>query len=85
MPPEAAAAAQSITVLPNHDVVALGDLPLGDQMTLSAFADQSSDRVWQLTAGSPLAAIANGRLFGHTIELRGLVSIPNGRFGWRGW
>jgi len=61
MPPEAAASAQSIKVLPNHDVVALGELPLGDQMTLSAFADQSSDRVWQLTAGSLLAAIANGR------------------------
>jgi len=61
MPPEAAASAQSIKVLPNHDVVALGELPLGDQMTLSAFADQSSDRVWQLTACGLLAAIANGR------------------------
>jgi hypothetical protein len=61
MPPEAAASAQSIKVLPNHDVVALGELPLGDQMTLSAFANKSADRVWQLTAGSLLTAIANGR------------------------
>jgi len=38
MPPETAATAQSIKVLPNHDVVALGELPLGDRMTLSAFA-----------------------------------------------
>src|SRR5664280_1190151 len=61
MPPEAATAAQTIKVLPNHDVVALGELPLGDQMTLSAFANKSGERVWQLTAGSLLAAIANGR------------------------
>jgi hypothetical protein len=45
MPPAAAASAQSIKVLPNHDVVALGELPLGDQMTLSAFADQRAERV----------------------------------------
>lgn len=69
MPPEAAATAQSIKVLPNHDVVALRELPLGDQMTLSAFADQSSDRVWQLTAGSLLAAIANGRRIEELIDV----------------
>src|SRR5665811_996522 len=61
MPPEAAATAQSIKVLPNHDVVALGELPLGDQMTLSAFANNSGERVWQLTAGGLLTAIAKGR------------------------
>jgi len=60
-PPETATTAASIKVLPNHDVVALGELPLGDRMTLSAFADQSAERVWQLTAGSLLTAIANGR------------------------
>ena len=38
-PPETATTAQSIKVLPNHDVVTLGELPLGDRMTLSAFAD----------------------------------------------
>ena len=61
MPPAAAASAQSIKVLPNHDVVALGELPLGDQMTLTAFADQRAERVWQLTAGGLLTAIAKGR------------------------
>jgi hypothetical protein len=61
MPPEAATAAQMIKVLPNHDVVALGELPLGDQMTLSAFANKSGERVWQLTAGGLLTAIAKGR------------------------
>ena len=59
--PETATTAQSIKVLPNHDIVALGELPLGDRMTLSAFADQSAERVWQLTADSLLTAIANGR------------------------
>jgi hypothetical protein len=59
--PETATTAESIKVLPNHEVLALGELPLGDQMTLSAFANKSGERVWQLTAGSLLAAIANGR------------------------
>jgi len=59
--PETATTAQSIKVLPNHDIVALGELPLGDRMTLSAFANQSAERVWQLTADSLLTAIANGR------------------------
>ena len=59
--PETATTTQSIKVLPNHDIVALGELPLGDRMTLSAFADQSAERVWQLTADSLLTAIANGR------------------------
>ena len=59
--PETATTAQSIKVLPNHDIVALGELPLGDRMTLSAFADQSAERVWQLTTDSLLTAIANGR------------------------
>jgi hypothetical protein len=61
MPPATAASAQSIKVLPNHEVVALGELPLGDQMTLSAFANNSGERVWQLTAGGLLTAIAKGR------------------------
>lgn len=61
LPPAAAAAAQTIKVLPNHDVVALGELPLGDQMTLSAFANKSGERGWQLTADGLLTAIANGR------------------------
>ena len=61
MPPETATTAQSIKVLANHDVVALSELQLGDRMTLSAFADQSAEGVWSLTAGSLLTAIANGR------------------------
>jgi hypothetical protein len=60
-PPETATTTASIKVLPNHDIVALGELPLGDRMTLSAFADQSAERVWSLTMGSLLTGIANGR------------------------
>ena len=60
-PPPAATAAAPIKVLPNHDIVALGELPLGDRMTLSAFADQSGERVWRLTEASMLAGVANGR------------------------
>lgn len=69
MPPETAATAQSIKVLPNHDVVALGELPLGDRMTLSAFAHQSAERVWHLTAGSLLTAIANGRRIDELLDV----------------
>jgi hypothetical protein len=41
MPPTAARPPSRSRYLPNHDVVALGALPLGDQMTLSAFANNS--------------------------------------------
>ena len=72
--PETATAAQSIKVLPNHDVVALGELPLGGRMTLSAFADQSAEQVWQLTAGSLLTAIANGRRIEELLHVLGRAS-----------
>ena len=60
-PPAATPAAPPIKVLPNHDVVALGELPLGDRMTLSDFADLTAERVWRLSEASMLAGIANGR------------------------
>ena len=60
-PPAAAPATPPIKVLPNHDIVALGELPLGDRMTLSAFADLTAERVWRLSEASMLAGIANGR------------------------
>jgi hypothetical protein len=55
--------------LPNHDVVALGELPPGDRMTLSAFADQSAEQVWSLTAGSLLTGIANGRRIDELLQV----------------
>jgi len=60
-PPDTTTTAQSIKVLPNHDVVVLGELPLGNRMTLSAFADQTADRVWRLTADTLRTGVANGR------------------------
>ena len=68
-PPTTATTAQPIKVLPNHDVVALGELPLGDRMTLSAFADQTAERVWRLTAGSLLTGVANGRHIDELLHL----------------
>ena len=68
-PPEMATTAKSIKVPPNHDVVALGELPLGDQVTLSAFADLTSERVWRLTAGSLLTGVANGRRIDELLQL----------------
>jgi hypothetical protein len=51
----------AVKVLPNHDIVALADLPLGDRMTLSSFAEQTSERVWQLSMAGLLTAAGNGR------------------------
>jgi hypothetical protein len=68
-PPETATTTASIKVLPNHDVVTLGELPSGDTMTLSAFADQSAERVWSLTMGSLLTGIANGRRIDELLQV----------------
>lgn len=67
--PETATTTASIKVLPNHDIVALGELPLGDRMTLSAFADQSAASVWSLTMGSLLTGIANGRRIDELLQV----------------
>ena len=64
-----AATARPIKVLPNHDVVALGDLPLGDRMTLSAFANLTAERVWRLTEASMIAGVANGRRLDELVHL----------------
>lgn len=43
-PSETAKTARSIKVLPNHDLVALGELHLGDRMTLSAVRTRQPSR-----------------------------------------
>jgi hypothetical protein len=48
-------------VLPNHDIVALANLPQGHRMTLSAFTEHASERAWRLSMTSLLAAAENGR------------------------
>ncbi|MGH8934552.1 MAG: helicase-associated domain-containing protein [Egibacteraceae bacterium] len=48
-------------VLPNLDVVAVGEVSPADRLLLDAFAGRSSERVWSLARGTVLAAIAAGR------------------------
>jgi hypothetical protein len=67
--PETATTTASIEVLPNHDIIALGELPSGDTMTLSAFADQSAEQVWSLSMGSLLTGIANGRRIDELLQV----------------
>jgi hypothetical protein len=55
------AGAPPLKVLPNLDVVATGDLPTADQLLLSAYAQQTADRVWTVSAATLLTAIDTGR------------------------
>ncbi len=48
-------------MLPNRDIVATSDLAPADRLLLSAYARQTSERVWTLDAGTLLAAIDSGR------------------------
>jgi hypothetical protein len=52
---------QKLKVLPNLDIVALGEIPVGDRVVLDAYAERTSDRVWSLTATALLAAHDTGR------------------------
>ncbi|MEV0677840.1 helicase-associated domain-containing protein [Actinosynnema sp. NPDC050436] len=64
-PPEpAAAGTRPLKVLPNLDVVAMGDLGVADRLVLSAHAEQTADRVWTVSAASLLVALDNGRDLG---------------------
>lgn len=56
-----AAQAQPLKVLPNLDIVATGDVPAADRLILSAYAKQTSDRVWTTSATSLLTAVDAGR------------------------
>jgi Helicase conserved C-terminal domain len=48
-------------VLPNLDIVATGNVPTADRLTLSAYATQTGDHVWTVSATSLLTAIDSGR------------------------
>jgi hypothetical protein len=52
---------QALRVLPNLDIVALGEIPVADRLVLDAYAERTSDRVWSLTATALLAALDTGR------------------------
>lgn len=60
-PAEPAAPARGLQVLPNLDVVALGDLAPADRLVLDAFADRASERVWTLSMAALLSAVDAGR------------------------
>jgi hypothetical protein len=50
-----------LKVLANLDIVATGDFPAADRLLLTAYAEQTNDRVWTVSAASLLAAIDAGR------------------------
>jgi Helicase conserved C-terminal domain len=54
-------ARQTLTVLPNLDIVVTGEPLSSDKLTLDAYAKQTADRVWTLRQGTLLAALAAGR------------------------
>lgn len=53
--------APPLKVLPNLDIVATGNVPTADRLTLSAYAKQTADHVWAVSATSLLTAIDSGR------------------------
>ncbi|MEV0385861.1 helicase-associated domain-containing protein [Nonomuraea sp. NPDC050643] len=59
--PPVVATGQLLKVLPNFDVVVTGTLPPVDRLTLGAYAKQTSDRVWTLSARSLREALSTGR------------------------
>jgi hypothetical protein len=54
-------AARSLKVLPTLDIVATGTITASDRLTLSAYAGQTADRVWTISAASLLGALDTGR------------------------
>lgn len=54
-------AAYGVQVLPNLDVVVTGEVSPADRLLLDAFAERSSERVWSLSSGTLVGAIAAGR------------------------
>ncbi|WP_432836750.1 helicase-associated domain-containing protein [Dactylosporangium sp. CA-092794] len=55
-PPE-----QSLKILPNLDIVAVGDISPTDRLVLDAHAKHTSDRVWTVNAETLLDAVDAGR------------------------
>lgn len=48
-------------MLPNLDVVATGELAAADRLVLSAYTEQTADRVWTVSATTLLTAVGTGR------------------------
>lgn len=53
--------AKPLKVLANLDIVAVGEVSQADQLLLSAYAEQTADRVWAVSAATLLAAVDAGR------------------------
>ena len=60
-PPADDDATRVLKILPNLDIVATGALSATDALLLSAYAAQTADRVWTVSAASLLAALHTGR------------------------
>jgi len=58
---EAQPAARPLKVLANLDIVAAGAVSQADRLLLSAYAEQTGDRVWTVSAAALLAAVDAGR------------------------
>jgi hypothetical protein len=61
----------SLKVLPNLDIVAVGEIGPADRLLLDAVAAHTSERVWSLSTGTLLAALGTGRT---VEELRRLLT-----------
>ena len=73
------AAERTLNVLPNLDVVALGEIPAADRLVLDAYAERTSDRVWSLTATALLTALDTGRSveeFSRFLDGRAHTELP---------
>ncbi|MCE6993300.1 helicase-associated domain-containing protein [Saccharothrix sp. S26] len=57
-----------LKVLPNLDIVAMGDIGVADRLVLSAHAEQTADRVWTVSAAGLLVALDNGRDLGEFVD-----------------
>jgi len=79
-PPLSPAVARTLTVLPNLDIVASGDVHPADRLHLSTFAHQTNDHVWTVSADSLLAALDAGREiaeFTSFLARHGKRELPN--------
>jgi hypothetical protein len=58
---------RTLKVLPNLDIVAIGDPTAADQLVLDAHAEHASDRVWTVRTDTLLAAVETGRQLGQFV------------------
>ena len=54
-------AERTLNVLPNLDIVAMGEISVADRLVLDGYAERTSDRVWSVTAPTLLDALDTGR------------------------